>query len=180
MLNLKIKKNMRKKTLSQKTAALLLACSCLFPNSAFCAASNPGVSLPVDPVPTGNRIVYHYDNAGNRIVRQYEVIYFAKKHYNDVEEEQKMPEIYEAEVLEYKITIYPNPTDGILIVDISGGEINQQSRIFLYNLSGTILQQWNVSQGYNTIDISSQPSGSYLLKVMPDNQKENIWKIIKN
>ena len=65
------------------------------------------------------RIKYTYDNAGNRLTRQKEIVIQTRGALSDDEGE---PSIYEEKLSETKVTIYPNPTRGILKIDISGVE----------------------------------------------------------
>ena len=64
------------------------------------------------------RIKYTYDNAGNRLTRQKEIVVQTRGALSDEEE----PSVYEEELSETKVTIYPNPTRGMLKIDISGVE----------------------------------------------------------
>lgn len=121
-----------------------------------------------------NRIVYTYDNAGNRLTRQKEIV-IQTRGVSDGEEE---PSIYEEEIVETKITIYPNPTKGMLRVDISGVERFENAQISLYSLTGNLLQQWADASQSNAIDLSSQAQGMYILQIAIDGKVSN-WKIIK-
>ena len=79
---------------------------------------------------------------------------------------------------ELKLKIYPNPTRGDLRVDITGGEIPRRSMFLLYDITGKVLkQQINIS-ATNFLDISSYPAGTYILRVILDNDV-SVWKIIK-
>ena len=61
-----------------------------------------------------NKIKYTYDSAGNRLSRQKEIVVQTRGALSDEEE----PSVYEEELSETKVTIYPNPTKGVLKVDI--------------------------------------------------------------
>ncbi len=52
------------------------------------------------------RIKYTYDSAGNRLTRQKEIVVQTRGALSDEEE----PSVYEEELSETKVTIYPNPT----------------------------------------------------------------------
>ena len=81
-------------------------------------------------------------------------------------------------MLESKVIIYPNPTRGILQIDILKVENFNDYKISLYSSAGKQLQQWpSVSQS-NVIDISDYASGIYILQVACNSDVSN-WKIIK-
>lgn len=120
------------------------------------------------------RIKYTYDNAGNRLTRQKEIVVQTRGALSDEEE----PSVYEEELSETKVTIYPNPTRGMLKVDISGVEKFENARISLYDLTGKLLQQWAGISQSNEIDLSERTPGMYIMQVAY-NGKINSWKIIK-
>ena len=120
------------------------------------------------------RIKYTYDNAGNRLTRQKEIVVQTRGALSDEEE----PSVYEEELSETKVTIYPNPTRGMLKVDISGVEKFENARISLYDLTGKLLQQWAGISQSNEIDLSERTPGMYIMQVAY-NGKISSWKIIK-
>ena len=120
------------------------------------------------------RIKYTYDSAGNRLTRQKEIVVQTRGALSDEEE----PSVYEEELSETKVTIYPNPTRGMLKVDISGVEKFENARISLYDLTGKLLQQWEGISQSNEIDLSDRTPGMYIMQVAY-NGKISSWKIIK-
>ena len=122
-----------------------------------------------------NKIKYTYDSAGNRLTRQKEIVVQTRGVLSDDEVE---PSIYEEKLSETKVTIYPNPTRGMLKVDISGVEKFENARISLYDLTGKLLQQWAGISQSNTIDLSERTPGMYIMQVAY-NGKISSWKIIK-
>ncbi|WP_291582857.1 T9SS type A sorting domain-containing protein [Bacteroides sp.] len=118
------------------------------------------------------RIEYIYDNAGNRETRQLQII--AQRMDSLENEKDKNRE----EMLESKVIIYPNPTRGILQIDILRVENFEDSRIFLYNSSGKQLQQWSDISRSNVINLSDYASGIYILQVTCNGDVSS-WKIIK-
>ena len=121
-----------------------------------------------------NKIKYTYDDAGNRLTRKKEIVVQTRGALNNGEE----PSVYEEELSETKVTIYPNPTKGMLKVDISGGEQFENAQISLYDLTGKLLQQWAGISQSNTIDLSERTPGMYIMQVAY-NGKISSWKIIK-
>ena len=117
------------------------------------------------------RIEYIYDKAGNRETRQLQIIV---QRMDSLENENENRE----KMLESKVIIYPNPTRGILQIDILKVENFNDYKISLYSSAGKQLQQWpSVSQS-NVIDISDYASGIYILQVACNSDVSN-WKIIK-
>lgn len=120
------------------------------------------------------RVKYTYDNAGNRLTRQKEIVVQTRGALNNGEE----PSVYEEELSETKVTIYPNPTKGMLRVDISGVEKFENAQISLYDLTGKLLRQWAGISQSNAIDLSERTPGMYIMQVAY-NGKVSSWKIIK-
>lgn len=124
----------------------------------------------------GDKIVYTYDAAGNRISRQYVV---------DLQTRSATvsPEIIDSvstgdELGDRKIVVYPNPTKGNLTVNISGGNQEDKANLILYSSQGTLLQNINATVGSIPVNLSAYPSGYYILRV--DVGKKTIeFKIIK-
>ena len=128
------------------------------------------------------QISYTYDNSGNRITRQ-KVISMPNmvKSVEDISEstEEDDTASYEDYVAEAKITIFPNPTRGSLRIDINGITIPAEAKIYLYDISGKMVMQLNAISESNTLDISSQPSGVYIMRIYMDESNSTVWNIIK-
>ena len=69
--------------------------------------------------------------------------------------------------------IYPNPTNGNILV--SGANINQ---VEVYNLCGQKVLSVNGEQNVN-VDMSTLESGVYMVKVVDNNGKETVNKVVK-
>lgn len=145
--------------LKRITAMLLFAVSSLWAGLDLCAQQ---------------RIKYIYDSAGNRLTRQKEIVVQTRGVLND----DDLPSTYEEKFMEAKVTIYPNPTRGVLKVDISGVETFDDARIALYDITGKQLQQWTGITPSNTIDISERSPGIYIMQIVY-NGNVSSWKIIK-
>jgi len=161
---------MKKNTLSPKTAALLLFACCVMLVGTECFAA----------------IKYEYDAAGNRIKR-YNEVYLPARQANIDDDEQttdifdeQTTGIYEEELPEMKISVTPNPTKGILQIQISNANTLQGAEIRLYSPQGTLIRQVNNLSEITTLDISDQPNGIYIMQVVLNNKEISTWKIIKN
>ena len=150
---------MNPKRLTSKAAMLLLACCVLF-GSTECFAA----------------IKYKYDAAGNRTQRYYE----APKNAKMANADEQTTDIYEEELPEMKISITPNPTKGILQVQITNAETLQGAEIRLYNPQGTLIRQFHNLSETTTLDISNQADGIYIMQIVLENKEISTWKIIKN
>ncbi len=128
---------------------------------------------------------YEYNAAGNRVARS-NVIHMPLKSADAqsgtggaTETAQVDLDPFEETIAALTITIYPNPTQGQLRVELTGKDVPPGARIFLYNLSGALVRQWNNISGMNTVDISEQPVGTYIMRIVLDNETVSTWRIIK-
>ena len=122
------------------------------------------------------KVSYGYDAAGNRTSRTIVIPPPNPAPAPPIEEEP--PVVYSEMLSDIEIKIYPNPTDGLLKVEILNLPEDQTANIWLYNLSGRLITSFKGITDFTNIDISEQPTGTYLLKIeVGDYQTE--WKIIK-
>lgn len=121
---------------------------------------------------TQNKIKYTYDESGNRIKK--EIVLSSTRSLLSEDDEQ---EAYTEEIQSHQITIYPNPTKGLLNVKIAGlDKINGQ--ISIYNMGGKLINQSDLSSSNQTFDLSDQPNGIYIMQIKLED-KVSSWKIIK-
>ena len=78
-----------------------------------------------------------------------------------------------------KITVYPNPTQGILYVDIAGIEIPQDAQIEIFTANGASVGKWTGVSSTHTVDITEKPAGIYIVRLTLDKEHVNSWKIVK-
>jgi photosystem II stability/assembly factor-like uncharacterized protein len=75
-----------------------------------------------------------------------------------------------------KLSIYPNPTDGIVTIDLS--EINNTRNLFVYDITGKLIQEIPLNDNsIQQVNLSSFVSGVYFIKVFTDT-KQFIQRII--
>jgi hypothetical protein len=135
-------------------------------------------------------VKYTYDGAGNRILREKVIPMSSMMKSASVadnagtkETERMQPEEtvkYEETLAEAKIVIYPNPTKGQLRVEITGRTVPPDAKIQLYNMTGALTRQWNTVSDSNALDISAQPAGTYIMRIILDKQNVSSWKIVKD
>jgi hypothetical protein len=74
-----------------------------------------------------------------------------------------------------ELTIYPNPTsDKVFVV---GLRIN--SDVSVYNIAGSVVDQFNANDGRQFIELGEQPSGTYFIRVTEENGAVSTGKVIK-
>ncbi|MCK9618376.1 MAG: T9SS type A sorting domain-containing protein [Lentimicrobiaceae bacterium] len=81
------------------------------------------------------------------------------------------------------VTIYPNPTQGKLCVEIGGASVEQLSAkgnaIKLWDMQSRLLKNISPLTQYNFIDLSGNVAGTYLLKIYAGGRSKE-YKIVKN
>lgn len=120
-------------------------------------------------------IKYDYDAAGNRIARRYLEVTLPQLRSATAPIDTTG---VEADLNDLKVSIYPNPTKGVIIAGLSIYTPNANITYILYTTDGKKLQQINAESDRTSIDLSNCSPGVYLLKVI-SNKKELEFKIIK-
>jgi hypothetical protein len=119
-------------------------------------------------------VTYAYDNAGNRTDR---VITMNSSSSLSPGAPQAMTALTDL-IADRAIVIYPNPTKGILTVEIPDYQSTIPVGFLLTNLSGQAIFSGKSETGSQTIDLSRQPAGIYLLR-LSIGEESTVWKIIK-
>ncbi|MDR0864353.1 MAG: T9SS type A sorting domain-containing protein [Candidatus Symbiothrix sp.] len=123
-------------------------------------------------------VYYNYDNSGNQVLRT--IILPVPSSEREADKEIPEPIVQKDPISKIEITIYPNPTKGMLKIDLAGGEIPANARIQLYNTGGKLILNLPSISESNTIDLSAQPSGIYVMRIILAEDNVSVWKIIKN
>ena len=119
--------------------------------------------------------VYSYDASGNRTDR---IIDLTKSGKIPNGSSISSEDFFDDKIADFNIKIYPNPTKGILKVEIPGlGD--QNARLAIYNLQGKQIVNNKVFNNLSTVNLSNYPPGMYILKILIG-QKSSEWKIIKD
>jgi len=79
-----------------------------------------------------------------------------------------------------EVTIYPNPTFGMVRVDIDGVDIPRGAMIEVYSPGGAPVRRLTGISTSNTFDISRHPPGVYTMRIILDAENVSVWKIMKN
>lgn len=117
-------------------------------------------------------VSYSYDNAGNRTARA--IVLKAPQAPNEQKTITALPDL----ISKRAVLIYPNPTKGILSLEIKDYTDKLQAEFRLTDLSGRIIMEQKATSNIQTIDLNRQVAGIYLLQIRI-NDESVTWKIIK-
>ena len=121
------------------------------------------------------KVTFVYDTAGNRTSRTIDM----SKQSTAKSKSSEQPEpITEQLNSERQLKIYPNPTKGILAVEIIGGDSDEIATLTLFNMKGTQLQLKQTNGGRTEIDMTIYPESTYILKIQLSDKTID-YKIIK-
>lgn len=120
---------------------------------------------------------YTYDNSGNRLTRTV-ILLKSATIPNDSLTAKELKKPIEDQVGLQKARIYPNPTKGLLRIDLPF-LAEMEAVIRVHDPSGRLVIQQTAVEMNNELNLSSYPYGIYILSIQvgQDNRKE--WKIIK-
>lgn len=79
------------------------------------------------------------------------------------------PAVTGIEILKNSVQLYPNPTSGIVNIDISGQ--SAQVDLEIWNYQGQLEDHIVINNGSNQINLSHLPKGLYILKMSSGNSK---------
>ena len=118
---------------------------------------------------------FGYDDSGNRTSRTAIQLRSAKLP-SDSLNNVKAQEVKET-LAGKQLIIYPNPTKGRITVEmpLSEGDV---ARITLFDVQGKTLTDLKNIGPTTELDLSGQPAGVYLMRIII-NSKATTWKIIK-
>ncbi|MDE6480223.1 MAG: T9SS type A sorting domain-containing protein [Muribaculaceae bacterium] len=128
----------------------------------------------VCPEVSAKKVTYTYDNAGNRIKREIVLSPKGKASQENAHEMQSVSDM----MADKNIRIHPNPTTGMLRVEIINYESDDLGNIYVYSINGNTITQSKISSQLTDIDISSSPNGIYLLNIQL-NGTSITWRVIK-
>jgi len=131
-----------------------------------------------------NYFLYSYDATGNRTMRQY-IIYQQPSKIKDTtaqhidstaivaanqaaQQQQFLETLPNGE----QITVFPNPTDGVLQISITNFAIGSKGYIMITDLQGRVVAKKENISSTNSFDISSAAKGNYVLKIVVNNNSK--------
>lgn len=143
-----------------------------------------GMLLPL--LCNAQTIQFTYDAAGNRISRTVVLpvpplktpaeILASNFQDSNPEEEETLNSEYQHSLVEVKA--FPNPTSGLLNIEVLNLDRVQDAVITMTDLSGRLLLEQVLLQVATVLDLSGYPAGIYILAFTAGNQKSQ-WKIAK-
>ncbi|MCG3167162.1 MAG: hypothetical protein POELPBGB_02946 [Bacteroidia bacterium] len=135
----------------------------------------------------GPDVIYEYNATGNRI-RRYPIISPQKTDGSDTvttTSEEQFTQNYQNRSLPieqqegFNISVYPNPTQGLLTVASEPGFMGLQNKLaFVYSLKGELLFQQTITNSNFVIDFSNYALGYYIVRVLADGYGKE-WKVQK-
>jgi len=141
-------------------------------------------------------VSYGYDDSGNRVSRTINMSVLTPPPQDSTEiavedmEDivtgtqnpenggEKSQEVYTDVLSEALITIYPNPTAGLLTVKIAHLPQHSVSSLTLFDMRGRVITQQQSLSDENKLDISAQPTGMYIMQIAVGDEVTS-WKIVK-
>lgn len=118
-------------------------------------------------------LYYDYDTSGNRKERS---IHLENK---SMVNDSSNAVIEDKTFADKVIRIYPNPTRGMLEVEIPiDSEKQEDIDITVTNITGQVIVKRRREPNITTIDLSNQPAGIYLM-IIRKGKEISQWKIIK-
>lgn len=116
-----------------------------------------------------------YDASGNRLSR---VIPLKSAHIPNQDTLANELKTFEDLIGNRPVKIYPNPTKGLLQVELPYVE-NLHATIRVFGMQGALVREVNVRDFTTDIDLSRYPNGVYILKISID-ELSSEWRIIKD
>lgn len=124
---------------------------------------------------SAQKITYIYDNAGNRIKRE---IVLSPKGVRSSEDNTDDTQPVCDMLADKDIKIHPNPTTGMLKIEITNYESGDLGNIYVYSINGHAITNSKILSPLTDIDISNSPNGIYLLTIQLNDNRAT-WRVIK-
>ena len=80
----------------------------------------------------------------------------------------------------FSISVYPNPTDGQIAVEINSDNAEINGEIIVQTIEGRELMRYKATDGRNVLDLSSLSPAIYLLQVNIVGQPPHIQRVVKS
>ncbi|WP_372776638.1 T9SS type A sorting domain-containing protein [Mangrovibacterium sp.] len=119
---------------------------------------------------------FGYDGSGNRIDRH--LITLKSASLASALGESQEQEVFEETLDNREIKIYPNPTKGLLRVEIPLQGNEKRVVLQVYNMQGALISDQVVSDEITQVDLYNHPPGMYLLRIA-SGEEVSQWKIVK-
>ena len=87
------------------------------------------------------------------------------------------PAVGISEVISQKASIYPNPNNGMFMLNLR--DVNTSVQVLITDVAGKVVHSSLMENNKKNIDLSAQPAGIYFVNIYGGTFNEQI-KIIKN
>ncbi|MCX6244306.1 MAG: T9SS type A sorting domain-containing protein [Bacteroidetes bacterium] len=138
-----------------------------------------GISAQNNPAtPT---VHFSYDANGNRFQRWVTIEKIAKVDSADSLHQDTIIKSFNRNAgnnMDQNISLYPNPTQGLLDLRITDMQEGKTAEFVFVSLTGQELLRKKTALSVTNIDISNFPPGSYIFTITLDKRMET-WKVIK-
>lgn len=122
---------------------------------------------------TGIPVEYVYDDAGNRVMRR--VVELRMGHQTDGCADTSH---YQLLLNTTKMSVYPNPTDGVVTMELPAVDRQKRCVAKVYDSKGRPLFECAAVSGVIKVDLSGHPAGHYIVELTVGDER-SAWKIIK-
>lgn len=131
-----------------------------------------------------HQVLLSYDANGNRTTRNVVLIRVDEETFaNDSIGNSSNDEHYTDNGLDtindISISIYPNPTYGLLMVSANLDDNSAPINMSLLSFGGKLIDEKTMTSRTTEFDLTSLPSGVYFL-ILNGKEERHVWKIIKN
>ena len=120
---------------------------------------------------------FTYDACGNRILKSLQ-LKKTEENGKFIEDRNAFLDAATDYMQETEVGLYPNPTNGRFTVTLSGNTCSTLEAL-LTTETGVVIGRHRFSDSQYEFDLSTQPAGIYILKLVLDN-KTRTWKIVKH
>ena len=124
-----------------------------------------------------NTVKFTYDNCGNRIKRTLQ-LRKVEENGKNVETKNDFVSYANDSMGTVVVSLFPNPTEGRIVVSFSDNA-NATIDATLTTIAGIIIERQRFKGSQHEFDLSSQPAGVYLLKLI-FGEETRTWKIVKH
>jgi hypothetical protein len=128
------------------------------------------------------KLVYTYDASGNRtsriMTKSLAIDTAAYAPNSDSIQDFSNADPFAEKEDAFKVLVYPNPTQGIIEVEITELQTTQKAQMRIYSITGSLVRHVRNLQRRQSIDLTNLSAGIYLLYIAVD-EKTVVKKIIK-
>lgn len=119
---------------------------------------------------------FTYNASGNRTNRT--IALLKNAHIGSPDSLAIQQKTFEDMIGQRKVKIYPNPTKGLLKVEIPFIE-SEPATVGIYTIQGALIKNQKVKATFTEIEFTNQPPGMYILRIIAGELSAD-WKIIKD